>query len=358
MTEDEKPPAASPTDLTPNASSSGSCRAPASSGNVKVAVGVLLATVVAFAASYQLRRAPAGQAIQKSASTLAEHLRAERHPRWADEVAAASAKGPCLGAERAAARGLDGDLSNDVLALLGLMNQHCAELPALRGLHAEALTRAAQAEAGESEAVSVLKAAPGDPYALYARALGAWRGNRASEALGLAQRAIDAGRGATAYLLKGLIAYSSNQLEVAEASFRSMLELDPDNVEGVYNLSLVHHRQTRYRLAREGYLQVLRLQPAHTDARYNLALLAHSIGANDEAQHHLAKLRTISTDAAQLAKLEALLAVPAATAHTTASSPGFSLALGASSAHGPAPSAPSAPSALAPAPAASAKPTE
>lgn len=318
-------------------------REPKQHGSVRIPVGLLLATVIAFAARYHFGRAPEGEGVLQEASKVTERLRAQHRTRWAQEVSAESAKDPCLGAERAATRGLDADLASEVLSLLDLSNKHCPTLTRLRGLRAEALTRAGQTDAGEREAGAVLKTTPNDAHALTARALGYWRSNRGAEALTQAQRAIDAGRGRSAYLLKGLIAYASKQLDVAEASFRALLELEPDDVEGVYNLALVQQQKNRYHAAREGYLRVLRLEPTRADARFNLALLAHSIGASDEAKHHLAKLRGLAASGAQVAKLEALLATPAGSARPTASSPGFSLVLGAHSA--PRAAAPPQPSA-------------
>ena len=118
-----------------------------------------------------------------------------------------------------------------------------------------------------------------------------------------------------------------------------MLAADASDVEGTYNLALVHQRKNQYLAAREGYLRVLRLQPGHINARYNLAILAHSIGADAEAKHHLERLRQTAASQAQVAELQAALAVPVQNAPPSASSKNFALVLGAGSANVP-PTAP------------------
>src|SRR5206468_2573390 len=72
-------------------------------------------------------------------------------------------------------------------------------------------------------------------------------------------------------------------------------------------------RQNRYTDARELYLKVANLDPSHRNSRYNLAIMAHSVGANDEAQHHLAKFESIAPGDERIPKLRALLGTPVET---------------------------------------------
>jgi tetratricopeptide (TPR) repeat protein len=138
----------------------------------------------------------------------------------------------------------------------------------------------------------------------------AYRSSALAEAMGQARRAVDAGRGATAHLLAGLIAYAQNDLDLSAKEFRAMLETEPDDLDALFNLALVAQRQNRYTEARELYLKVANLDPTHKNSRYNLAIMAHSIGANDEANHHLAKFESIAPGDERLPKLKALLASP------------------------------------------------
>jgi tetratricopeptide (TPR) repeat protein len=194
-------------------------------------------------------------------------------------------------------------------------------------MRAEALARSGQRDDAKVAAQSALRLNARDPFALYANALLGWRAAEAS-ALDDAQRSVDAGRGRSAQILKGLIAYGKNRLEVAETAFQSALREDANDVEAIYDLALVRQQQNRYLEAREGYLKVLSVRPKHADARFNLGVLAHSIGAKEEAEHHLVKLRELAPNSPLVAKLAALLAQPAESQHASASSTHYSLKLG------------------------------
>lgn len=295
-------------------------------GRTTIAVGIVCATLGAFAARYHFARPAEGSDLRRATQSLVERLRGT-HGAWADEVSKASHEDACDGAERAAIRGLDADLGAPVLTLLDRATRSCRKLSYALGLRAEALARSGRPEAG-AEASRALAASSNDPYALYAQALLAWRAKQA-QAAELAELAVRAHRGASAELLKGLIAYDLGRLEAAQQSFRVVLAEDPQNVEGLYDLALVEQRAQHYLQAREGYLRVLQLEPDHADARFNLALLAHSIGADAEARHHLEKLRSASKDAAQVARLEAALAEDPS-APKLATSTHYSLSLAAS----------------------------
>ncbi len=62
--------------------------------------------------------------------------------------------------------------------------------------------------------------------------------------------------------------------------------------------------------AREAYLKVIQLDPMNLDARFNLGLLAHSIGADDEARHHLEKLKAMAPQDEWVARLTLTLNAP------------------------------------------------
>lgn len=273
-----------------------------------VAVGLLCASVGAFAIRYHFARPTEDRELARATSTVVERIRT-RHAAWAEEVAKVSPTGSCAGAERAAMRGLDSDAGGSVLELLERMRKSCPKLSSVAGLRAEARARSGQPGA-ELDASRALQALPADPHALYARAFLAWRAH-SPEAMSFAERAVEARRGPSASLLQGLIAYDAGKLDVAAQAFRAAIAQERDNVQALYNLALVEQRKGDYLRAREGYLAVLRVEPDHTDARFNLGILAHSIGARAEAAHHLAKLRATAKDPAKVARLEATLLEPA-----------------------------------------------
>lgn len=290
-----------------------------------IAVGMLGAAFAAFAIRYHFAHPTEDRELARATNSLVERLR-KAHPAWAEEVAKASQNGACAGAERAAARGLDADLGDGVSALLDRLPRSCPKLSSLAGLRAEAAARAGLSDAN-FDASQVLTTRPADPYALYARGLLGWRAHDPA-AMSFAERAREAGRGPSADLLLGLIAYDAGKLDVAARSFQVALAQEPLDVAALYDLALVEQRLGHYLRAREGYLAVLRAQPDHPDARFNLGILAHSIGANAEAQHHLAKLRASSRDAGKVAELERALATPPPSA-ALARSPHYSVSMGA-----------------------------
>src|SRR6185369_13562429 len=117
-----------------------------------------------------------------------------------------------------------------------------------------------------------------------------------------------AGDGARAVL--GLVRYYQGDLTGARAAFEAMLANEPDDLDATYNLALVAQKQDHYGEARRLYLTVLRATPKHLQARYNLALLAHSIGADQEAKHHLELLEKAAPADPLVATLREALAKP------------------------------------------------
>jgi tetratricopeptide (TPR) repeat protein len=283
--------------------------------------------LLAFAARYHFARAAEERGVFSAVRGVEHRLRSE-HPRWAQEVAGRQRQDACAGAELAARRGLDADLGALVLDLLERTQRACPKLAAADGLRSEALARSGRRDEAKLAAQSALRVNPRDAFALYTNALLGWRAAEPS-ALDHAQRSVDAGRGRSAQILKGLIAYGKNRLEVAETAFQSALREDANDVEAIYDLALVRQQQNRYLEAREGYLKVLSVRPKHADARFNLGVLAHSIGAREEAQHHLAKLREVAPNSPLVAKLAAILAQPTESQHASESSTHYSLKLGA-----------------------------
>jgi len=202
---------------------------------------------------------------------------------------------------------LDQELGTEALGVLDKAASTCPVTPTLRGLKAEALARSNRPIQALAEAASVLRESSRNPHAQYAMAhvhylMGQWLPARQA-----AQNAVQFGRGPCAHLLLGLIAYGSDDLVGAKNEFDQVLLVDPNNTSALYNVALVYQRMNLYHDSRELYLKVLRIDSTRLDARYNLAVLAHSIGANQEAEHHLEKLFAAAPGDERVTRLKALV---------------------------------------------------
>lgn len=270
--------------------------------------GTLVAAAFAAAVALALHYGPAGKVERgTSVRAIAKRLDAKRRPRALAALRAACAKRDCACVKTAANLGLDADATDAVLELVA-RSRSCTP-PELAGVRAEALVRNGDS-AGARAAATVLERSPQDPNALYAVALAHYREQKLPSALVLAESSERAGRGWSATLLTGLIAYGQGDFARARRSFGALLEDNPDDVEALFNLGVTAQRENRYGEARSSYLRVTRLDPRHADARYNLALLTHSFGALGEAQHHLQKFQKIARNDARVAELRAALAKP------------------------------------------------
>ena len=236
------------------------------------------------------------------------HLAVGRRPKWLAELRAACRDRDCACAKKAAAIGLDAEASDVVLGLVGAAKK-CAP-GEFDGIVAEALVRKVDSAKGLEQASKVLARSAEDPHALYARALSSYRARAFAPAMALAEASERAGRGWSATLLVGLIAYEAGDFERSKRAFRELLRLDPSDVDAVFNLGVAAQKEGRYGEARSSYLRVTRLRPGHADARHNLALLAHSAGALDEAKHHFEQFQRVSPRDPRSERLRAMLATP------------------------------------------------
>jgi tetratricopeptide (TPR) repeat protein len=211
----------------------------------------------------------------------------------------------------AAKVGLDVDAGRSVRELLDGAKT-CRDEREFAGLHAEALVRAGDLEQGQAEAQAAVAGSPGQPHALMALALLAYRAGNNGTALTNAAQALTQGRGDGAHLLVGLIHFVTGDLAGARASFAAILASEPTDVAALYNLALVAQKEDHYGEARKLFLTVLYESPKHKEARYYLAVLAHSVGADAEAQHHLEKLSADAPGDPLLRDLKRVLATPPA----------------------------------------------
>ncbi|MFB3851616.1 MAG: tetratricopeptide repeat protein [Acidobacteriota bacterium] len=83
--------------------------------------------------------------------------------------------------------------------------------------------------------------------------------------------------------LKGLTAYSSNDLKSAENYFRQSITLRPNRFEAYNNLGAVLLEQKRYEEARTVLEQAVAIQPYYANSRANLAGAYWFLGLKDKA---------------------------------------------------------------------------
>jgi len=237
-----------------------------------------------------------------------EHLKAKHRTAWLAAFRAACAKHDCACAKRAAGFGLDVDATETVLTLADRARS-CGALE-FEAYRAEALVRQDDAVDGVAVATKVLERSAKNPNALYARALASFREDKLPFARELAEASECAGRGWSATLLTGLVAYRMGDLERARSIFQKLVEVDPDDVDALFNLGVTAQQQNSYGQARSNYLKVTRLDPRNADARHNLVLLTHSFGATEEAKHHFAKFQNLAPNDPRVGELRAVLATP------------------------------------------------
>jgi len=240
---------------------------------------------------------------------IQQRLKARHRTRSAAAVELACRRHDCACALATAKAGLDADGGQDVIQLLEAAKP-CAEQRKLEGMRAEALVRSGAQKDGLAAAWDVLVATPQDPYAVSAVALGAYLATGAPEAIGPTKRAAAAGRGDGAAFLLGLVELALGDLTAARAGFEAVLRSEPQDTDALYNLGVIAQKENRYGEARRLFLNVLRLNPKQKESRFNLGILAHSIGADDEANHDLAKLEAAFPGDPLVARLRGALATP------------------------------------------------
>ena len=84
----------------------------------------------------------------------------------------------------------------------------------------------------------------------------------------------------------GVVAYQRGQMDVAETRIREALALEPDNADILANLSLVLKADGRLDEAMVACHRVLSLAPQHYAAHNNLANILRSLGRTEEALPH------------------------------------------------------------------------
>jgi len=196
----------------------------------------------------------------------------------------------------------------EALGVLGSA-KGCAD-PRHDGTLAEALVGLGHVQGGLRAASNALARSPDEPHASFAKAWALSMSGYSPEALAAAETAVKRGRGLPALLLLGTLRSAAGDPRGAREAIEQAARFDPDNPRASYDLGVVEQGEGHYRQAREAYLHALALDPKLRDARYNLIVLTHSVGANDEARHHLEALAADAPDDPRLDALRAALVKP------------------------------------------------
>jgi tetratricopeptide (TPR) repeat protein len=94
---------------------------------------------------------------------------------------------------------------------------------------------------------------------------------------------------------RGVVTYKMNQFRRAEASYKKVLEIFPQDFLSYYNLAMLYHfNLEEIDKAKEYYLKCIELNPRYVGAHNNLAHLFDSLGNKELAKKHW--LKTIELD--------------------------------------------------------------
>ncbi len=88
--------------------------------------------------------------------------------------------------------------------------------------------------------------------------------------------------------------HKRGRLQEAMRLYERTLSLNPDYVDALNNLGVIHIQNRRYSAARESFAKAIRLRPDYVDPHYNLACLHALEGAVSQSLIHLK--RAVSLD--------------------------------------------------------------
>jgi tetratricopeptide (TPR) repeat protein len=88
--------------------------------------------------------------------------------------------------------------------------------------------------------------------------------------------------------------HKRGRLQEAMRLYERTLSLNPDYVDALNNLGVIHIQNRRYSAARESFAKAIRLRPDYVDSHYNLACLHALEGAVSQSLIHLK--RAVSLD--------------------------------------------------------------
>ncbi len=88
--------------------------------------------------------------------------------------------------------------------------------------------------------------------------------------------------------------HKRGRLQEAMRLYERTLSLNPDYVDALNNLGVIHIQNRRYPAARESFAKAIRLRPDYVDSHYNLACIHALEGAVSQSLIHLK--RAVSLD--------------------------------------------------------------
>jgi tetratricopeptide (TPR) repeat protein len=93
---------------------------------------------------------------------------------------------------------------------------------------------------------------------------------------------------------EGVSSYRKGEFQVAERTFRQVVQSSPEMAEGHNNLGIALRSQGRLEEAALHYKEALRIKPGYPEAAYNLGAVYDREGRSDEAIAHYRKALDLS----------------------------------------------------------------
>lgn len=90
--------------------------------------------------------------------------------------------------------------------------------------------------------------------------------------------------------------FHKGRLTEAESRYRSALDIEPNNIDLMYDLSIALYYQARLTEAMNSLKTVLNMDPEYSAAHYRLGLIYYHLGQHEEAAEHLQKCTTLTPD--------------------------------------------------------------
>ncbi|MFQ5706543.1 MAG: tetratricopeptide repeat protein [bacterium] len=94
----------------------------------------------------------------------------------------------------------------------------------------------------------------------------------------------------------GNVLFHKGSLVEAESRYRMAIEIEPENIELIYDLSIVLYYQTRLSEAATYLEKLLALNPEYSAAHYRVGLTYYHLGRYDEAAEHFKKCTLLTPD--------------------------------------------------------------
>ncbi len=97
-------------------------------------------------------------------------------------------------------------------------------------------------------------------------------------------------------LLKGMILYDNEDYKNAAKYFRRVAEINPENIDALYNLASCYDAQEQYDISEKYYRKILKINPSDAEAWNNLAVCLIFQGKHEDALKAAEKALSIEED--------------------------------------------------------------